>query len=148
MLAQQNNTSYLHTMINEGETYAFCRKCRTMQGIELFEPATHDIPPDKIPHNEINWFDKFTIYQPLFMKLLKTTHTELAAKWNVSTKSIERALESQRLLIDMNGDWYINSYEWEPQSICWSCRNPEFPKYGDENSVNGYLRLLKEQEAA
>lgn len=148
MTPEQNNRSYLHTFLDKGEIYALCRKCYTHQGIELFEPDTNDIPSWYIESRETKWFEKFKIYQPICVKLLKTTHDELANIWNVNIRTIEKALNKGRLIIDSRGEWYINSYPWEPQSLCYSCRNPEFPKYGDEDSTDGYLRLLKEQEAA
>ena len=109
MLAQQSNKSHLSTTWNKDGVFAFCYKCRFSVNIESFDPETQDVPMEVLRLRETNWFEKFKIYRPIITDVLKTTYKELAEVWDITEKTIQKALDSKRLLIDERGNWYINS---------------------------------------
>jgi hypothetical protein len=145
MRSQQKNISYLWSVIDEnGMQWGCCHKCRKLVGMRAFDPVTSEIPSSYFSNRETNWFEKFLTYRPVTTFQLKTTNEELAEVWGVSVKTIERALEKQRLLIDSFGNIFINSHPWEPQSICIDCRDPIKPvEMTDEESEARYLELLQ-----
>src|SRR5688572_27965377 len=118
MLSTQRNTTFRRITTDEhGTQYSTCVQCGKCKHIEAFDPITNNIPAEYIRSRSTNWFEKFTTYQPLQMSFLKTTLEELAGIWKVSVKTIEKAIESGRL-VRTPSRIYINSYPWEPQFIC------------------------------
>jgi hypothetical protein len=107
--------------------------------IESFEP---DAESTGVNENSIDWFSKFKIYQPVMLKLLNTSYSELSSVWNVSIDDIRIAVDSQRLVFDERGDMYINSKACEPQSICYDCRHPRIEESIDD-PLRAYLDLLE-----
>lgn len=124
----QDSKTFRKIYKHAGVEYVTCVKCKYLKSIDGFEPVTKEIPSWYMTRRgaprEINWFDKFTIYYPLGITAFRTTMEELAWVWDIPVETIQKALDSKRLLQDeINNYWYINSYPWEPQFICVDCRD-------------------------
>lgn len=110
-----------------------------MVNLDAFNRETAD---PEYCEEEIDWFGLFKKYQPIMMRALNTTLSELANVWGITESDIQYALKSERILVDDKGDWYINSNEWEPQSICYDCRHPK-SETECTDPVSDYLKMLE-----
>lgn len=136
MLSMQDNYDYLKSYVaSDGNRYAECATCRRQAEVKSFDVETQDVPGWYLQQPGTNWFDKLKVYNPMRITLLKTTLEELATIWGITVPTIQRALDTGRL-VRTDFRIYVVSHPWEPQTTCIDCRHPyQAPEVPEDSAL-------------